>query len=112
MLTAEVREFDIQIFKFNIDPLDINEAKILAAANQFISLGLKDAGYQYVNIDVRLLLSYTYSPSDRHSQDCWAQMGRNSTTQRIVPDATKFPNGISGLATQIHNLGLKIGIYR
>jgi alpha-galactosidase len=30
---------------------------------------------------------------------------------KMVPDATKFPNGISGLATTIHNLGLKIGIY-
>lgn len=39
-------------------------------------------------------------------------MGRDTTTKRIVPDPTKFPNGISGLATQIHALGLKIGIYR
>lgn len=31
---------------------DINEAKILAAANQFVSLGLKTVGYEYVNIDV------------------------------------------------------------
>ncbi|KDR75050.1 hypothetical protein GALMADRAFT_140601 [Galerina marginata CBS 339.88] len=73
---------------------NINEAKVLAAANQFVSLGLKAAGYQYVNID-----------------DCWAQMARDPNTKRMVPDATKFPNGISGLATQIHNLGLKIGIY-
>lgn len=33
-------------------PSDINEAKILAAANQIVSLGLKDLGYTYVNIDV------------------------------------------------------------
>ena len=33
---------------------DINESNVLAAADQFISLGLKDAGYTYVNIDVRL----------------------------------------------------------
>jgi alpha-galactosidase len=36
---------------------------------------------------------------------------RNSSTNRIVPDPTKFPNGISGLASTIHGLGLKIGIY-
>lgn len=30
---------------------------------------------------------------------------------KIAPDATKFPNGISGVATQIHALGLKVGIY-
>lgn len=26
---------------------DINEAKVLAAANSFITLGLKDVGYEY-----------------------------------------------------------------
>ncbi|KAL0956317.1 hypothetical protein HGRIS_002470 [Hohenbuehelia grisea] len=73
---------------------DINEAKVLAAANQFISLGLKDAGYQYINID-----------------DCWAKMARDATTQRMVPDPNKFPNGISGVASKVHALGLKMGIY-
>ncbi|KAF5322342.1 hypothetical protein D9619_001327 [Psilocybe cf. subviscida] len=74
---------------------NINEDKILAAANQFVSLGLKDAGYQYVNID-----------------DAWSQQsGRDANTKRILPDFNKFPDGINGLATKIHNLGLKIGIY-
>ncbi|EKM54559.1 glycoside hydrolase family 27 protein [Phanerochaete carnosa HHB-10118-sp] len=67
---------------------------ILAAANDIVSLGLQAAGYQYVNID-----------------DCWAEMQRNSTTQRIVPDPSKFPDGIDGLVTQIHALELKAGIY-
>ena len=35
---------------------DINEAKILSVAGQFVSLGLKDAGYEYVNIDVGVIL--------------------------------------------------------
>ncbi|KIK67154.1 glycoside hydrolase family 27 protein [Collybiopsis luxurians FD-317 M1] len=72
----------------------ISEAKVLAAANSFISLGLKDAGYEYVNID-----------------DCWALTQRDPTTHQIVPDPSKFPNGISGVATQVHALGLKLGIY-
>jgi alpha-galactosidase len=38
-------------------------------------------------------------------------MGRNTTTNQIVPDPTKFPNGISSVATQVHALGLKFGIY-
>ncbi|KAG6876651.1 hypothetical protein C0993_001515 [Termitomyces sp. T159_Od127] len=76
------------------DLQDINEAKILAAADQIVSLGLKDAGYEYVNID-----------------DCWASLIRDSATGRIVPDPNKFPNGIDYLATKIHALGLKIGIY-
>lgn len=73
---------------------DINETKVLDAAQQIVSLGLQKAGYAYVNID-----------------DCWAQMGRDPTTQRIIPDATKFPNGIDSLAEQIHAMGLKFGIY-
>ncbi|KAL4078380.1 glycoside hydrolase family 27 protein [Scleroderma yunnanense] len=67
---------------------------IVAAANDLKTLGLADAGYQYVNID-----------------DCWAQLTRDNTTQRIIPDAQKFPNGISGVASQVHSLGLKLGIY-
>lgn len=39
-------------------------------------------------------------------------MKRDATTGRIVPDPTKFPNGISGVADQVHALGLKMGIYR
>lgn len=43
-------------------PLDINADKVLAAANQFISLGLKDVGYEYVNIDV----SNLFRPGDTY----------------------------------------------
>ena len=41
---------------------DINETKILSAAQDFVSLGLKDAGYAYVNIDVgEMFMSVTKS---------------------------------------------------
>ncbi|KAJ9316576.1 hypothetical protein DTO271D3_3083 [Paecilomyces variotii] len=74
---------------------DINEEKIITAANEIVNLGLKDLGYEYVNID-----------------DCWSVKNqRNKTTGRIIPDPEKFPDGISGLADKIHALGLKIGIY-
>uniref|UniRef100_A0A0W0F0D3 Alpha-galactosidase n=1 Tax=Moniliophthora roreri TaxID=221103 RepID=A0A0W0F0D3_MONRR len=73
---------------------DINETKVIAAANSFVSLGLKDAGYQYVNID-----------------DCWSVKNTRDNRGRIVPDPNKFPNGISGVASKVHALGLKIGIY-
>lgn len=35
-------------------PVGISNDIILAAANQIVSLGLQDAGYEYVNIDVGL----------------------------------------------------------
>ncbi|PVH74672.1 glycoside hydrolase family 27 protein [Cadophora sp. DSE1049] len=74
---------------------DIDETKIMAAANQVVKLGLKDVGYEYINID-----------------DCWSvRSGRNKTTKQIMPDPSKFPSGISGTAQKIHALGLKIGIY-
>jgi len=73
---------------------NINETKVTNAANQFISLGLAAAGYQYVNID-----------------DCWSVMSGRDASGRIQPDPTKFPDGISGTASKVHALGLKLGIY-
>lgn len=44
--------------------------------------------------------------------DCWSVKGtRNATTHRIIPNPSTFPQGISGVAKQVHGLGLKIGIY-
>ncbi|OBT57646.1 hypothetical protein VE04_01837 [Pseudogymnoascus sp. 24MN13] len=74
---------------------DIDEAKILTAAHAIIDLGLKDAGYEYVNID-----------------DCWSiKDSRDNVTNQIIPDPLKFPTGIKGIADEIHDLGLKVGIY-
>ncbi|KAG8680590.1 hypothetical protein FRC08_016182, partial [Ceratobasidium sp. 394] len=50
---------------------NINDAKIRAAADQLVSLGLKDAGYTYVNIDV----------SRRY---CVTMRGRGLTESRIA----------------------------
>lgn len=74
----------------------INESVFLTVGERLVSLGLKDLGYDYVNID-----------------DCWSdkvQM-RDNATKRIIPDYKKFPNGISHTAAKLHDLGLKIGIY-
>jgi len=80
---------------WNAFACNVDEAKIMTAANEVVSLGLKDAGYEYVNID-----------------DCWSvKSGRSNVTGQIIPDPVKFPDGISGLATKVHALGLKIGIY-
>lgn len=30
---------------------------------------------------------------------------------RMIPDPAKFPEGLSGIATYAHGLGLKVGVY-
>jgi alpha-galactosidase len=72
---------------------EFNEAMIKGIADIFVSKGLKDAGYTYVNID-----------------DCWALPSRNSAGN-LVPDPARFPSGIKALADYVHAKGLKFGIY-
>ena len=74
---------------------DVDAAKIMAAAKAMVNNGFKDAGYMYVNSD-----------------DCWSNHnGRDNTTHQLLPNMTKFPEGIKGLADKIHDMGLKFGIY-
>jgi alpha-galactosidase len=73
---------------------NVDEQLIKQTADFFVSSGLKDAGYQYVNID-----------------DCWMTHQRDPQTGRLVPDPGKFPDGISGTADYVHSKGLKLGIY-
>jgi len=72
--------------------LSSSAATALAAANAFVSLGLKTAGYQYINID-----------------DTWSAKSR--VNGLLSPDSTKWPNGIASVATTIHGMGLKMGLY-
>ncbi|HEY0935948.1 MAG TPA: hypothetical protein VGD91_19680, partial [Trebonia sp.] len=72
---------------------NVSESLIKQTAAKIVSSGLAADGYQYVNID-----------------DCWLQSSRSSSGQ-LQPDYTKFPDGISGTATYVHSLGLKLGIY-
>ncbi|KAI0127622.1 glycoside hydrolase superfamily [Xylariales sp. AK1849] len=75
---------------------DITDGVFVTIADLMVNLGLKDLGYEYVNID-----------------DCWSDKvsRRDNTTQRIIPDSTKFPEGISHVADEVHAKGLKLGIY-
>src|SRR3954464_6168346 len=72
---------------------DFNEAMVKGMADLFVSSGLKDAGYQYVNLD-----------------DCWARPQRDAMG-KLVPDPARFPNGIKAVADYVHSKGLKLGIY-
>ena len=71
---------------------DIDEQKIKDMADLIASNGMKDAGYEYVNID-----------------DCW-QVDRDKDGN-ILADSVRFPSGIKALADYVHSKGLKFGIY-
>jgi alpha-galactosidase len=64
-----------------------------AEAQALVSSGMKDAGYDYVNLD-----------------GGWDLLNRG-TAGELIPDPKKFPQGIAPLADFVHSLGLKFGIY-
>ncbi|MFJ1613283.1 MULTISPECIES: NPCBM/NEW2 domain-containing protein [unclassified Streptomyces] len=72
---------------------EFNESMVKGIADIFVEKGLKDAGYQYVNLD-----------------DCWAKPQRNADGE-LEADPQRFPNGIKAVADYVHSKGLKIGIY-
>lgn len=72
---------------------DINEQLIRDVADSMVAKGMKDAGYQYVNID-----------------DCWMAPQRDAQG-RLQADPVRFPHGIKALADYVHAKGMKLGIY-
>ncbi|OAR25330.1 alpha-galactosidase [Streptomyces sp. ERV7] len=72
---------------------EFNETMVKGIADTFVSQGLKDAGYTYVNLD-----------------DCWALPNRDAGGD-LVPDPVRFPHGIKSVADYVHSKGLKFGLY-
>lgn len=70
----------------------VSEQIIREMSDAMVASGMRDAGYQYVNID-----------------DCW-QVSRHPAGD-IVADPVKFPSGIKALADYVHAKGLRLGIY-
>src|ERR1700689_63790 len=70
----------------------VSEDMIRSMADAVVKSGMKDAGYEYVNID-----------------DCW-QVSRDASGN-IVIDTQRFPHGMKSLGDYIHSLGLKFGVY-
>ena len=77
---------------WNAFKVHINEQIICRQAFLLDSLGLKDAGYTFVNIDDGFF-------------------GRRPTPTTIEANVAKFPNGMRVLTDYVHSLGLKAGIY-
>ena len=73
---------------------NINETQIKEVADVMVSSGMKDAGYQYLNLD-----------------DRWMDDDGRDAQGRLYGDSQRFPSGIAALAEYVHNLGLKLGVY-
>jgi hypothetical protein len=71
----------------------INYGVIKAQADALVSSGMKDAGYQYVNID-----------------EGWWQ-GTRDSAGNITVDPADWPGGMKAIADYLHSKGLKAGIY-
>ena len=72
---------------------NVSEQLVEQTALAMHNNGLQAAGYQYVNID-----------------DCWMSSSRDASGN-LVANPAKFPDGIAAVASYVHSLGLKLGIY-
>jgi len=79
---------------WNVFGDDIDEAKILSTAHAMVDRGLREVGWEYVMLD-----------------DGWQKTRGSRFLYPLEPDPDKFPRGIARLADDIHDLGLKLGIY-
>ena len=77
---------------WNTFACNIDEGLIRDTADAMVRLGMKDAGYQYLNLD-----------------DCWH--GARDADGNIQHYSKRFPSGMKALADYVHGKGLKLGIY-
>ena len=70
----------------------MNQDNVIASAQRLVSSGLAGLGYSFVNID-----------------DCWASATRNPQSHQQEPSEA-FSAGIASLASQVHGLGLQLGL--
>lgn len=86
---------------WNAFEIDIDEAKIMGAAQKLVDSGLARKGYRYVNID-----------------DGWA-LRRDAKSGRLIIRSDRFPSSLRrtgapsfrGYTDRLHAMGLKAGIY-
>jgi len=78
---------------WNVFTKNISEKMIMEIADAMVNSGMRDLGYQYINLD-----------------DFWHAPMRDAQGAPL-PDPAKFPNGIKHLADYVHSKGLKLGIY-
>ncbi|KAF9493628.1 glycoside hydrolase family 27 protein [Pleurotus eryngii] len=78
---------------YNAFLCDTTEAEYKSAAQSLIDLGLRDLGYEHLNLDCG-----------------WQGRSRNASGG-FTWDTTRIPNGIPALSNFVYSLGLKFGVY-
>lgn len=77
---------------WNAFAVNISDSIIMHQADLLAELGLKDAGYNHVNVDDGFF-------------------GKRDSSGRMTPHPERFPQGMKVVADHIHSLGMKAGIY-
>lgn len=78
---------------WNVYAHEISADIVVRTAEAMVATGMRDLGYQYVNID-----------------DHWHAPERLAGG-RPAADPVRFPEGIAAVAERVHALGLKLGVY-
>ncbi len=78
---------------WNVFTKNIDEKMLIEMADAMAGNGMRDVGYQYINID-----------------DFWHADTRDSSGKPVA-DPKKFPHGIKYVADYMHSKGLKLGMY-
>jgi alpha-galactosidase len=73
---------------------ELTEEIVRRNADAIVKSGMRELGYEYVNID-----------------DCWSDKRGRDSDGNLVADPERFPSGIKALADYVHGKGLKLGIY-
>lgn len=71
---------------------ELDQAKFRANADALVERGLRDAGYEYMNLD-----------------QCWSVA--RGADGAVIASPTRFPDGIAALGSYVHEKNLKFGIH-
>ena len=92
----------------------VNEEQIRANAD-YLAEHLKDAGYEYVVVDIEWYAKKAGSQRNTYQYIPYSELAIDEYS-RLQPDPERFPSsadgtGFKALADYVHSLGLKFGIH-
>lgn len=87
----------------------VSEEKIKSAADAMVASGLINHGWSYINIDDFWQVYRPTTHSNKHTKDPSLQGSMRDLDGKVLPNL-RFMD-MKGLASYIHNKGLKAGIY-